>query len=466
MSASPEPQGGLRGRCASLSPRPAPRWRYYDPRPSIRADFVEDPLGPRYRLRGNKMWISGGEHELRENIVHLVLAKIPARRQVRPGARASRCSSCRSASSTTNGALTGERNDVALAGLNHKMGYRGTTNTLLNFGEGVRSRAGGDAGRRSAISSATTRRAALHVPHDERGPHRRRPRARPRSATPATEASLDYARTRPQGRPSARGGKDPTQPQVPIIEHADVRRMLLAQKTYVRGRVGAGAVLRAPGRRAAHRRRGRARAEARLAARGAHPDRQELAVTSGAWRPTAWRSRCSAATATRATSTVEQHYRDNRLNPIHEGTHGIQALDLFGRKVDHDGGAGLAAGRHAIRQPRLAPAARPWPTRRAAGIAGAQVEPRPARVWSDGDPDGRWRTPRAYLRGLRPRGAGLDLAGRGAAAAAVGGAMGAGLRPVAAMRFFFDYELPKIDAWLVVVARREALCRDLDPSVL
>ena len=101
------------------------------------ADFESDPLGPRYRLKGNKMWISAGEHELTENIVHLVLAKIPGPDgKLMPGTRASRCSSCRRSWSTPKAQLTGERNDVALAGLNHKLGWRGTTNTLLNFGEG------------------------------------------------------------------------------------------------------------------------------------------------------------------------------------------------------------------------------------------------------------------------------------------------------------------------------------------
>ena len=75
-----------------------------------------------YRLTGTKMWISGGDHELGENIVHLVLARTPGAR--RRASRASRCSSCPSTWSRDDGSL-GERNDVALVGLNHKMGYRG-----------------------------------------------------------------------------------------------------------------------------------------------------------------------------------------------------------------------------------------------------------------------------------------------------------------------------------------------------
>ena len=113
-------------------------------------DFESDPLGPRYRLKGNKMWISAGEHELTENIVHLVLAKIPGPDgKLIPGTRGISLFIVPKKLVDTEGQLTGERNDVALAGLNHKLGWRGTTNTLLNFGEGkfpVRRRGG----RRSA----------------------------------------------------------------------------------------------------------------------------------------------------------------------------------------------------------------------------------------------------------------------------------------------------------------------------
>ena len=113
-------------------------------------EHASDPLGPRYRLRGNKMWISAGEHELTENIIHLVLAKIPdANGQLVPGVKGISLFIVPKKLVDVNGQLTGERNDVALAGLNHKCGWRGTTNTLLNFGEGkfpVRGGGGGPDG--------------------------------------------------------------------------------------------------------------------------------------------------------------------------------------------------------------------------------------------------------------------------------------------------------------------------------
>ena len=109
-------------------------------------DGHDDPLGPRYRLTGNKMWISSGEHELTENIVHLVLAKIPGPDgRLIAGTRGISLFIVPKKLVDTDGQLTGVRNDVALAGLNHKLGWRGTTNTLLNFGEGrypVQDRAG------------------------------------------------------------------------------------------------------------------------------------------------------------------------------------------------------------------------------------------------------------------------------------------------------------------------------------
>ena len=123
-------------------------------------DFEADPLGPRYRLRGNKMWISNGEHELTENIVHLVLAKIPgADGKLVPGTQGISLFIVPKKLVDAEGRLTGERNDVALAGLNHKLGYRGIPNTLLNFGEGKYPVRGGRGAAPSATSSASPARA-------------------------------------------------------------------------------------------------------------------------------------------------------------------------------------------------------------------------------------------------------------------------------------------------------------------
>jgi butyryl-CoA dehydrogenase len=167
----------------------------------------ERPLGPRYRLKGNKMWISSGDHELTENIVHLVLAKIPGRRQADSGReghlavhRAQEAGGCR-------GQLTGERNDVALAGLNHKLGWRGTTNTLLNFGEGkypVRSGGGLDGARRHRLPGRQAGRGPACMFHMMNEARIGIGMAATMLGLAGYYASLDYARTA-AGPPSRRG---------------------------------------------------------------------------------------------------------------------------------------------------------------------------------------------------------------------------------------------------------------------
>ncbi|MBP6578834.1 MAG: acyl-CoA dehydrogenase family protein, partial [Acidovorax sp.] len=213
--------------------------------------FEADPLGPRYRLKGNKMWISSGDHELTENIVHLVLAKIPGPDgKLIPGVKGISLFIVPKKLVDTEGHLTGERNDVALAGLNHKLGWRGTTNTLLNFGEGkypVRGAAGAglDGAGSGAIGYLVGKpgdglKCMFHMMNEARigiG------MAATMLGLAGYYASLDYAKNRPQGRPiqsssasaAGKGGKDASAPQVRLIEHADIKRMLLAQKAYGEG---------------------------------------------------------------------------------------------------------------------------------------------------------------------------------------------------------------------------------------
>ncbi|TAL23728.1 MAG: acyl-CoA dehydrogenase [Frankiales bacterium] len=281
-----------------------------------------------YRVFGNKMWISAGEHDLTENIIHLVLAKIPGGP---PGVKGI---SLFIVPKVLVG--TGERNDVVLAGLNHKMGFRGTVNTLLNFGEGVHT-PGGQPGAVGFLVGEPHQglKYMFHMMNE----------ARVGVGLGATCLgysgylhSLDYAKGRPQGRPVS--AKDPASPQVPIIQHADVKRMLLAQKSYVEGALALNLYC---GRLLDEEKTGdgdevRARSTLLL---------DVLTPIAKSW-PSQW---CLEANSlaiqvlggygyTRE-YPVEQLYRDNRLNPIHEGTHGIQALDLLGRKVVMQGGAGL-----------------------------------------------------------------------------------------------------------------------------
>lgn len=124
-------EGRFFGTMAMSEPQAGSSLTDLETRAVLEEDATDDPLGARYRLFGTKMWISGGEHELSENIVHLVLAK------TQKGIGTKGLSLFIVPKYLVNPDTTlGARNDVVLAGLNHKMGFRGITNTLLNFGEG------------------------------------------------------------------------------------------------------------------------------------------------------------------------------------------------------------------------------------------------------------------------------------------------------------------------------------------
>ena len=167
---------------------------------------------------------------------------------------------------------------------------------------------------------------------------------------------------------------------------------------------------------------------------------------------------------------VEQYWRDQRLNMIHEGTHGIQALDLLGRKVVMQGGAGLkllaarvsATLERAGQDEALAPFV--------PGLAGAlqRLGAATKAAWATGVPEEALANATPYLQAfghvvLAWVWLELGLAARAAAPATEAERdRAAGL--LAALRFFHLYELPKIDAWLGVVASREAVCRDMQDA--
>jgi butyryl-CoA dehydrogenase len=418
-----------------------------------------DPLGPRYRLKGNKMWISAGEHELTENIIHLVLAKIPdADGKLVPGVKGISLFIVPKKLVDTEGQLTGERNDVALAGLNHKCGWRGTTNTLLNFGEGkypVRGEAGaigylvGQPGRGLQCMFHMMNEARIGVGM-----------AATMLGMAGYHASLDYAKNRPQGRPVSTGGKDAAAPQVRIIEHADVKRMLLAQKSYCEGAL---ALELYCARLVDEQHTGDAQAadDARLLL-------EVLTPIAKSW-PSEW---CLEANSLAIQVhggygytrdfPVEQYWRDNRLNMIHEGTHGIQGMDLLGRKVLMENGKGLQllAGRinatieRAIQVPELAAHAN------ALGQALAQVGAATKAAWATGDPGDALANAVPYLQAFGHTVLAwiwLDVALAAHASAESPARTGR----LGAMRYFFHYELPKTGAWLQVVSARDQTCASL-----
>ncbi|MFO1294974.1 MAG: acyl-CoA dehydrogenase [Rubrivivax sp.] len=428
------------------------------------ADFERDPLGPRYRLRGHKMWISAGEHELTENIVHLVLAKIPGP-DGRPvaGTRGLSLFVVPKKLVDAEGRLTGERNDVALAGLNHKCGWRGTSNTLLNFGEG-RFRPGGAAGAIGYLvgSPGEGLRCMFHMMNEARiaiG------MCAAMLGMAGFEASLEYARQRPQGRPLGPQGKDAAQPQVPIVEHADVKRMLLAQKAYAEGAL---ALELYCARLVDDRRSGDA-----AAAREAALLLEVLTPIAKSW-PSEW---CLEGNSLAIQVLggygytrdfpVEQYWRDQRLNMIHEGTHGIQAQDLLGRKVVMDGGAGFALFAARVEATARRAAQRSGLAGHAQALSAAlqRLGAATQGAWAGGNAEEALANATPYLQAFGHvvlAWIWLDL----------GLALEAGAAPElapgkrAALRYFYAYELPRIDAWLGVVARREGLLREVQPAWL
>ncbi|MDP9435808.1 MAG: acyl-CoA dehydrogenase [Actinomycetota bacterium] len=408
-----------------------------------------------YRLFGSKMWISAGDHELSENIVHLVLARVPGSP---PGVKGISLFVVPKHLVQPDGAL-GDRNDVVLVGLNHKMGYRGTVNTVLGFGEG-RYRPGGRPGAVAYLVGERDRGLTymFHMMNE----------ARVGVGSGATALgyagylkSLRYAKERPQGRPVT--AKDPTSPQVPIVRHPDVRRMLLAQKSYVEGAL---ALVLYCARLLDEERTGET-AEDR---ERAHLMLDTLTPVAKSW-PSQW---CLEANSlaiqvhggygyTREYD-VEQHYRDNRLNPIHEGTHSIQALDLLGRKVVMQDGAGLRL----LHETVTATASRA--TSELAEL-GAQLQASVDRVvevtaamWATGDVEAVLAQATVYLEAVGHVVVAwlwLEqlLAAQGRAGDFYDGKRAAG-------RFFFRYELPKTGPMLDLLAAMDRTTLEVQESWL
>ncbi|RMR17923.1 Acyl-CoA dehydrogenase domain-containing protein [Pseudomonas amygdali pv. ulmi] len=287
-----------------------------------RAEPAEDGT---YRLRGNKIFISGGDHALSENIVHMVLAKLP---DAPGGVKGISLFIVPKFLVNDDGSL-GKRNDVLLAGLFHKMGWKGTTSTALNFG---------DNGECVGYLVGKPHHGLSYM-------FQMMNEARIGVGLGAVMLgysgylySLDYARDRPQGR--LPDSKSPESTPVPIIQHADVRRMLLTQKAYVEGAFD---LCLYASRLFDDTQTG----EAEDARKHAHELLDLLTPVVKSW-PSEFCLKANELAIqvlgghgyTRE-YPVEQYYRDNRLNPIHEGTHGIQSLDLLGRKLAQNGGTGL-----------------------------------------------------------------------------------------------------------------------------
>lgn len=280
-----------------------------------------------YKISGTKMWISGGDHEMTDNIIHMVLAKIPGGAPGVKGISLFLVPKYR----VDEGGSIGDFNNIALAGLNHKMGHKGTTNCLLNFGES------GDCIGYLVGEEHQGLTNMFHMMNE----------ARIGVGMAASVIglggylySLDYARNRPQGRHL--GNKDPESPMVMISEHADVKRMLMTQKAYVEGAQAlmlySACLLD----------------DQKLASSVEEKNRANLLLELLTPICKSWPSEFCLEANKLAIQIlggygytreypVERYYRDNRLNHIHEGTHAIHGIDIMGRKVHMADGAALQA---------------------------------------------------------------------------------------------------------------------------
>jgi alkylation response protein AidB-like acyl-CoA dehydrogenase len=399
-----------------------------------------------YRLTGNKMWISGGDHDLADNIVHLVLAKVPDERGVlRPGVGGISLFVVPKHTLGPDG-RPGERNDVVVAGLNHKMGYRGTSNCLLNFGEG-RYRPGGRAGAIGEIIGEEGRGLACMFSMMNE--------ARITVGLGAAALgytgylhSVEYARNRRQGR--LPGQRDPSLPPVRLIDHADVRRMLLAQKAYVEGALAL-VLFSAYLVDETH-------TAAADEARRAHELLELLTPVSKSW-PSKWGLAANdlaiqvhGGYGYTQDYNVEQFYRDNRLNPIHEGTFGIQAIDLLGRKVGSANGAAMAELGNRIE--RSVERALEVPELKAEAAALRDAWSRMLKVTNSlqaiTDPTLRLANASCYLDAFGHVVVAwlwLDMA-LSAVRSVTGSEAAFYQGKLAAFRYFYKWELPRIDRWL------------------
>jgi len=292
----------------------------------IKTSAVLQPDGS-YRIFGQKMFISGGDQNFTDNIVHMVLARI----QGEPNGAKGISLFLVPKWLIDDDGKSRERNDVALSGLLHKMGWRNTTSTVLSFGERdgavgylIGQKNGGLAHMFQMMNEARIGVGLIAASLACRG----------------FSESLAYARERRQGRLPSQ--KDPHSEQVTLIEHADVRRLLIAQKAVSEGALALCFY-----------------ASSLFEDGHTHPDpaeRERAALLLDLLTPVvkSWPAKHGCMSNDMAMQVLggsgytrefplEQLYRDQRLNPIHEGAEAIHGIDLLGRKVSMRGGAGLRA---------------------------------------------------------------------------------------------------------------------------
>ena len=414
-----------------------------------KADFNADGS---YSISGTKMWISGGEQDITENIIHMVLAKIPGSP---PGVKGISLFLVPKNRVNADGSI-GDFNNIALAGLNHKMGCRGATNCLLNFGE---------SGDSIGYLVGEPNQGLANMFHMMNEARISVGMSAVMTGLGGYLYSLDYARNRPQGRPLV--NRNPEDPQIMISEHADIKRMLMTQKAFIEGAqtlIYYCAEL--------------------IDTKKLLDDKdqcQRIDLLLDLLTPIckSWPSEYCLEANKLAIQVlggygytreypVERLYRDNRLNHIHEGTWGIQGLDILGRKVRMHGGAAVTILRQeiqrtidsAISNPELISFCEQLKT------SLLLVEDTIDAVSKADDPSLALANATIFLDAIGH----LVIAWMWLkqAVAALEGKQKENTADeafyegkISAMKFFFNYELPKIKPNLELVAQLDSTCYDL-----
>ncbi|MEQ8246146.1 MAG: acyl-CoA dehydrogenase C-terminal domain-containing protein [Alphaproteobacteria bacterium] len=285
-----------------------------------------------YRITGTKIFITYGDHDLTDNIIHLVLARTPGSP---PGTKGISLFLVPKFLVNADGSL-GARNDLRCVSLEHKLGIHASPTAVMSYGDndGALGWLVGDENQGMRCMFTMMNHARLMVGLEGLA-----------IADRAFQQALGYARDRKQGR---RPGQD-AEESAPIIDHPDVRRMLMTMKATVEAMRGVTLSAGIAYDMAKH-----------------HPDKETRAVNQGLvdlLTPVV-KGWCTDMGVEMASLGVQihggmgfieetgaaQHYRDARIAPIYEGTNGIQALDLVGRKLTHMGGKPVDAYIAAIRQ--------------------------------------------------------------------------------------------------------------------
>jgi alkylation response protein AidB-like acyl-CoA dehydrogenase len=286
-----------------------------------------------YSIRGTKIYISGGDHDLAENIIHLVLARVEG---APAGTKGLTLFIVPKLAVNADGS-SGASNDVAVGALEHKMGINGSATCVLNFGDNGTCTGwpvGGEEKLNQGMPQMFKLMNAARISVGVQGLA---------VASSAYLNALDYAKDRKQGA-SITHWKDATAPRVSIIEHADVRRMLLSMKSTVEG-IRALAVKLTIHQDQVYAYQGKDEAKAAY-----HQGQVDLLVPLlKAYGSDQGFRVCETAIQTYGGAgftrdyPVEQYCRDAKIFSIYEGTNHIQAMDLVGRKLGQAGGANLQA---------------------------------------------------------------------------------------------------------------------------